>query len=90
MPPFRTMTGGASSGVTTMPKRPTNRDLLDQFRHLLTDGVDCGGLDRAAFLANTKPWRADLWALMLEIEDRLSHPQEIEAARLERAKNGRP
>lgn len=64
------------SGIT----RPSNQELVKQFRELLTAGVyftdDEGEIHTAgdqydAGMAATKPWRNDLWRKFRELEDRL-------------------
>jgi len=57
--------------------RPTNRDLVDNFRRLLTEaakesfaaGRSTEQVDR--LLADTKLWRGELWNAFHEIEHRL-------------------
>lgn len=60
--------------------RPTNQELVKQFRELLTKGVyftdDEGEIHTAgdqydAGMAATKPWRNELWKAFRELEDRL-------------------
>jgi hypothetical protein len=59
--------------------RPTNTDLVEDFRRLLTEdfyAVDADGVvlddnDIRAVLAETKPWRNELWRAFREIADRL-------------------
>lgn len=62
-----------------MTKRPTNQELAADFRKLLTDGFYCVNENGDRFfdsamvqkLAETKPWRNELWQAFREIEDRL-------------------
>lgn len=67
------------------PGRPTNRQLIEAFRDLLTHGAkeqieaefdrtnagNAGGLDKARLMVLTKPWRGELWKAFAEIEERL-------------------
>lgn len=60
-----------------MAARPTNADLCDAFRDLLTRGfyvVDADGVVNETCetsLAATKPWRGDVWKAFRELEERL-------------------
>ena len=59
--------------------RPTNQELCDEFRKLLTEGAELAMRDLAkkhplsvgAALLDTRPWRGELWAKFAEIERRL-------------------
>lgn len=55
--------------------RPTNQELCDEFRKLLTEGAKRAFKDVAfrqeTMLEQTKPWRSELWAKFAEIERRL-------------------
>ncbi len=64
-----------------MAARPTNPELCEAFRDLLTRGFygvneDGEVLDAdKTLLAATKPWRGELWTAFLELEERLCPPQ---------------
>lgn len=49
--------------------RPSNRELIAQLRHLLTEGAR--DALPAATLAETKAWRAEIWKMIPELEDGL-------------------
>lgn len=65
--------------------RPTNQELAERFRNLLTNGASgsfdsvakqlslrhISGVDTELLLELTKPWRGEMWKLFSEIEDRL-------------------
>lgn len=71
--------------------RPTNQELCDNFRKLLTDGardmaeaVSAIDYNRvpdpvAAALDESKPWRSDLWKAFAEIERRFCPQPESKA-----------
>jgi hypothetical protein len=74
-----------------MTDRPTNVQLVAQFRALLTSGAT-DTFDKANFriietpedlLTLTKPWRSALWNAFNEIEERLC-PLEVETRRREK------
>lgn len=52
--------------------RPSNSDVCDDFRALMTHGFRVPeGVDRDHALSITKAWRGDLWRAFREIEERL-------------------
>lgn len=61
-----------------MSERPTNPQICERFRALLTDGAK--EVMGAQELAYTKSWRNDLWRAFAEIEERLC-PLEVETRR---------
>lgn len=76
--------------------RPSNQELVKQFRELLTKGVyftdDEGEIHTAgdqydAGMAATKPWRNELWRAFRAIEDRLDPLAEL--AREKAQRNGK-
>jgi len=69
-----------------MVARPSNRQLCDAFRELLTNGfyvTDVDGVPstKSHTLSATKPWRGELWKAFREIEDRLCPLDAMERAR---------
>lgn len=62
-----------------MADRPSNQALIVSFRMLLTEdfyavdaeGEVLDGADRDAVMAETKPWRNEVWKAFREIADRL-------------------
>jgi len=68
-----------------MSDRPTNPEICEAFRKLLTDGFYVSDVDgvpstKSHTLTATKPWRGDLWKAFAEIEERLC-PLEVETRR---------
>lgn len=74
-----------------MTERKSNQELCNEFRSLLTDGarkaLDVVDTNRQSamftvddLLADTKPWRGELWKAFAEIERGLCHqPPEEES-----------
>lgn len=70
---------GSPSGAGPLRARPQtdNERLCAEFRKLLTEGfyvIDEDGVvleDQSAALAQTKPWRGEVWKAFRALEDRL-------------------
>lgn len=65
--------------ATSVAARFSNPELVERFRALLTEefyavdkhGEVLDGRDHDAVLAETKPWRNEVWKAFIEIADRL-------------------
>lgn len=68
-------------------ERPTNEQLVDDLRRLLTTGVVVEGLTTTEALEATKPWRNELWQVVNEVELRLLPLKAILKERQQNASN---